>query len=105
MPPLATLNTTLQLVIDAYLAEHKEDDDEPIDEAWLRSLGYSDSAYAPNTKRFELCSGVRIMFVACSGPECWKTELWVGSNTPHRKSGVSRGQLRKLLEALEVNHE
>lgn len=88
-------------VSQAYLAEHREDDGELVTPDFMWEIGIGDSAFAKDSKRFELCPGVRVMFFACQGPKCWNAEVWVGDAT-RKILNPTRGQVRRLASALGI---
>lgn len=92
-------------VAHAYLAEHAEDDELPIDPDWMRSVGFSDYC-EPD----EWCSSYLSVVhehharVAVhwrrTGPHFWSAQMFTlpTNATPH-----TRGELRRLCLSLGVS--
>ena len=86
-----------ELVIDAHLAKHPPDDDEPIMGDWLREIGLSqlDSANWPITNISEP------IWIELEKFEGWSVWLVTLDETPVRLRWIeTRGQLRRLMSAL-----
>jgi hypothetical protein len=97
------------LVADAYLREHSADEDTPIDEAWLRSVGgitYADFRFTGEVffKQDKASIDCTRQLVACV---CQKTADW--QDEANRIASVpfpaTRGQLRTLCRALGIKLE
>ena len=87
---------------DAYLAEYPADDGQLAMPQWMEEIGLGESSFGRTERRFEIVSGVRIIFFACEGPKCWRSELWVGSKVTVLKEDLTRGDVRRLCKALGV---
>jgi len=79
------------MLAEAYLREHPSDDDTPIDEAWLRSVGFAERPEYPCGIWLD---GLRYM------P---KHKNWLWCETIMARCTVcTRGELRRLCSALGV---
>ena len=87
------------VLADAYLAEHPADDEEPVDEAWLRSIGFvrddSDPACEHETNFLSLVDELLAV--------CWGTKqhLWMArDHSDYSRTGavpeldIAEGQVR-----------
>lgn len=88
---------------DYALSTVREDDDELVTWEWCEAVGLSDSSITfRSQKRYEICRSVRIVFNACVGG--WApAELWVGGGEVHVVKNPTRGQVRRLCEALGID--
>lgn len=84
----------------AYRAEQAERE-LPIDEAWLRSIGFTDEESLRYQKKFMLGkSGVLIYSRACEWPKCWTYSIWSGGQQVCESP--TRGQLLDIASALMI---
>lgn len=69
----------------------------------MERLGFEDDSSMQDMKRFVICHGVRVLFLACEGPLCWKPELWTGDALKSRRMAEpTRDEVVQLCKALRV---
>lgn len=76
----------------AYLADHPADEDEPITDAWLREIGFADGRMSSDLTLSPIVRGR-------TAAGC---EYWIVRSYPLPYVPKTRGQIRKLLDALGV---
>ena len=78
------------------LAEHPADDDEPVTEEWLRSVGFCDTEYMSSLENgpLEYVLEEEVYF-----PENW---ILNGGDPPESMSIKTRGDVRRLCRALGI---
>lgn len=82
----------VQYIANRIVAEHPADEGEPITDAWLREIGFVDGNMPGDLTSSPIVRGISTR----SG------EYWVVRSYPLPYVPKTRGQLRKLLEALGV---
>jgi hypothetical protein len=115
------LNRDRKVLAEAYLAQHSPELELPVDDAWLRSVGFTDELPAPI--REEVYDGTMLLIVKIPDPEYeggdygqyvlvfddMSGSIWLvnngqcyGGSTIIRKT-TTRRQVIQLLEALGLN--
>lgn len=87
----------MELIVIAYLAQHPADDDEPIDEEFLRSVGFVD--IDKNTLQFDRDLPVDVWHGGVMAEAEWSVG---GERIPHELMPSTRGDLRRLASALGI---
>lgn len=103
----------VKAVANAYLAEHRPNDWEVIDEAWLREVGFDGDQFCLCTSDHDT-EGTRLCIDITSGMEkrCWTQETWYKPHPSGMKLReienvklplpITRGDLRRLASALGI---
>lgn len=99
-------NCFLGIAITAARAQ-AEEDAKPVDEEWLKSVGFRDSTY-PNGFGYMWLRTTGELELTVSKPRdraTWEQEEWIceGERVPHNLMPETRGDVRRLLTALGVN--
>ena len=93
---------TVARICDAYLAEHPADDEAPIDEAWLRSVGFYESAeYGGDREIWLIDIADSTDDSICCNLYTTRIELWIGSRYI-TIPGKTRGDVRRICAELGI---
>lgn len=79
------------------------DDAAAVTTSWAESIGFDDACSFRDSKRFEICHGIRLICSACAGPKCWNVELWiVGGSSMKIIKDPTRAAVRSICAALGI---
>ncbi len=81
----------------AYLSEHPADDELPITEEWLRSVGFCDAE-----NDYWIWLQATDLFIARSSENKWTIEGYGNGETVSISAPKTRGQLRRLAACLGI---
>ena len=91
-------------VARAYLEEHPEDDDTPVDCDWLQSIGLDDfSLHNLDEKRWAKPGEAIVLVVSCARVGGWDHRLTCG--VWPIKHDPTRGDVRRLIKALGIGED